>query len=221
MYNHKTIQFRSTTYDGRRIEESTKPHAHADIMVLSHEEAVDGRAAFPYWHARIIGIYHFMVSERIEGEAGLSPPERMDILLVQWFGLDSPDGQSGWAAWQLHKVGFLPDTDEHGPAFGFLDPNQVLQMVHLIPDFSAIHTKALLTGDSIATECPHPDGECPVYHVAMCIPRLSPNSVSHCPQVLRLRLIYAVLLRFAKRGPTWTMEVWMQPLEDLALVFRH
>jgi hypothetical protein len=82
MYDHKTIRLRSTTYDGCRIEESAKPHAHMDIMVLSHEDAVDGCAAFPYWHARIIGIYHFMVSERIEGEAGLSPPERMDVLLV-------------------------------------------------------------------------------------------------------------------------------------------
>ena len=42
-------------------------------------------------------------------------------------------------------------------------------MVHLIPDFSAIHTKALLTRDSIAIESPHPDGECPVYYVAMYI----------------------------------------------------
>jgi hypothetical protein len=33
MYDHKTIQFRLTTYNGHRMEESAKPHAHADIMV--------------------------------------------------------------------------------------------------------------------------------------------------------------------------------------------
>jgi hypothetical protein len=134
-------------------------------MVLSHEDGADGRPAFPYWHARIIGIYHLMVREKTEG--GLSPPSRKDVLFVRWFGFDSPDGQSGWRAQQMHKVGFLPDTDIHGPAFGFLDPNEVIRMVHLIPDFSSIRTKELLTGQSMAIPKPHPDGEYPVYYVAM------------------------------------------------------
>ncbi|KAN0137704.1 hypothetical protein V8E53_004460 [Lactarius tabidus] len=85
------------------------------------------------------------VCERTEGEAGLSSPSQMDVLLVRWLGFDSPDGQSGWRVRQLHKVGFLPDTDVHGPAFGFLDPREVIQMVHLIPDFASIRTKDLLT----------------------------------------------------------------------------
>jgi hypothetical protein len=97
----------------------------------------------------------------------LSPPLRKDVLFVHWFGFDSPDGQSGWRTQQMHKVGFLPDTDIHGPAFGFLDPNEVIQMVHLIPDFSSIRTKELLTGQSMAIPKPHPDGEYPVYYVAM------------------------------------------------------
>jgi hypothetical protein len=88
-------------------------------MVLSHEDGLDGCAAFPYWHARIVGIYHFMVCERTEGETGLTPPSQMDVLLVRWFGFDLPNGQSGWGARQLHKVSFLPDTDEHGPMFSF------------------------------------------------------------------------------------------------------
>ena len=149
------------------MEESANPHVHADIMVLSHEDGVDGRAAFPYWHARIIGIYHFMVSKRTEGEACLSSPSRMDVLLVQWLGFDSPDGQSGWRARQLHKIGFLPDTDVHGPAFGFLDPKEVIRMVHLIPDFASIRTKDLLTGKSMAVPDPGLDGEYPTYYVAM------------------------------------------------------
>ena len=165
IYNHKTIQFRSTTYDARRIEESVKTHSHADILVLSHEDEEDGHPAFPYWHARIIGIHHFDMQQRSQG--GLGPPSRMDVLFVRWFGFDSPDGHSGWHAQQLHKVGFLPDTDEHGPAFGFLDPKEVIWMVHLIPDFSSIRTRELLTGPSIAIPKPHPEGEIPVYYVAM------------------------------------------------------
>ena len=167
MYEHKTIWFKSTTYDAHRIEESANPQTHADVMVLSHEDGVDGRSAFPYWHARIVGIYHFVVQEKTDGGAGLGPPLRMDVLFVRWFGFDSPDGQSGWRARHMHKVGFLPDTNANGPAFGFLDPNEVIQMVHLIPDFSSVHTKELLTRRSMAVLNPHPEGEYPVYYVAM------------------------------------------------------
>ncbi|KAH8997066.1 hypothetical protein EDB86DRAFT_2765244, partial [Lactarius hatsudake] len=38
MYEHKTIRFRSTTYDTHRMEESANPHTHADVLVLSHED---------------------------------------------------------------------------------------------------------------------------------------------------------------------------------------
>jgi hypothetical protein len=170
IYEHKTIRFRSTTYDAQRIEEAANPRTHADVMVLSHEDGIDGRPAFPYWHARIIKIFHLMVRERTDGEndeGGVGPPVRMDILFVRWYGFDSPDGQSGWGARQLHRIGFLPDTDDDSHAFGFLDPNEVLQMVHLIPDFTTARTKTLLTGDSVAIPEPHAEGEYPVYYVAM------------------------------------------------------
>ena len=135
-------------------------------MVLSQEDDMgDDHLAFPYWHARIIRIYHFVVRHKSEG--GVSSPSQMDVLFVCWFGFDSPDEQSGWRAQQMHKVGFLPDTDVHGPAFGFLNPKDVIQMVHLIPDFSSIQTRELLTGQSMAIPEPHPEGEYPVYYVAM------------------------------------------------------
>ena len=164
LYEHKTIRFRSTTYDARRMEESAKPHK-SNVLVLSHEDGTDDHPPFPYWHARVIGIYHVMVRQRTEG--GHSPPSRMDFLFIRWFGFDSPDGQSGWRARQMHKVGFLPDTDVHGPAFGFLDPREVIRMVHLIPDFTSVKTSDLLTGDSMAIPEPDLDGEYPTYYVAM------------------------------------------------------
>ena len=91
----------------------------------------------------------------------------MDVLFVQWFGFDLPDGQSGWHVWQMHKVGFLPDTDMHGPAFGFLDPKEVIWLVHLISDFASINTNDLLTGESMAIPDPDLDGEYPTYYVTM------------------------------------------------------
>lgn len=148
------------------MEESANPRTHADVMVLSHE---DDHQAFPYWHARIVAIYHFMVRERTHEGKGLSASSRMDVLFVRWFGLDSAKGQSGWGARQMHKIGFIPDTDddEFGPAFGFLDPNEVIRMVHLIPDYTAVRTKTLLHGESMAIQNPHSDGECPLYYVGM------------------------------------------------------
>jgi hypothetical protein len=114
-----------------------------------------------------------MVRRRIPGTSELTDPLQMNILFVHWFGMDSPDGQSGWGAQWMHKVGFLPDTDAHGPAFGFLDPNKVIRMVHMIPVFSSVCVKNLITGPSMATCDPHPDGEYPVYYVAMYVPLAS------------------------------------------------
>jgi hypothetical protein len=61
LYEHKSIRFRSTTYNACRKEETAKPNSHADIMVLTHEDSGEGAPAFPYWHARLVGIYHAMV----------------------------------------------------------------------------------------------------------------------------------------------------------------
>ena len=72
----------------------------------------------------------------------------------------------------MHKVGFLPDSDVHGPTFGFLDPREVIQMVHMILDFASVKTKDLLTGESMAIPEPDLDGEYPMYYVAMYMPKL-------------------------------------------------
>jgi hypothetical protein len=166
LYEHRTIRFRSTTYDARRIEETANPRTHADIIVLAHEDDSESKPAFPYWHARIVKIYHVMVRQKIQG-TGLTEPRRMDVLFVRWFGLDSVDGHSGWRARRMHSVGFLPDTDTLGPAFGFLDPMQVIRMVHLIPDFASGRTNELLSGPSMAIQTDHPDGEYKQYYVGM------------------------------------------------------
>jgi hypothetical protein len=70
----------------------------------------------------------------------------------------------------MHRIGFLPDDDSQGPAFGFLDPNVVIRMVHLIPVFSSVRANNLISGPSIANRDPHHDGEYTVYYVAMYVP---------------------------------------------------
>jgi hypothetical protein len=46
----------------------------------------------------------------------------------------------------LHEIGFL--LADNQDAFGFLDPTQVIQGIHLIPHFAGGHTSVLL-GPSI------------------------------------------------------------------------
>ena len=93
--------------------------------------------AHPYWYARVIGIFHCMVHHH--GHS--SEPKRMDFLWVRWLGLDTV-APGGWDRKRLHSVGFIPEDDP--AAFGFLDPEQIVRGVHLIPAFARGHTSKLL-----------------------------------------------------------------------------
>lgn len=148
-----TARFNYTSYDARRIQDVVKPCSHADVMMLSHEDETS-EAPHPYWYARVVCIFYVFVRFRIPGSSILTEPERFDILWVRWFGLDSV-GSSGWAARRLHMLGFLPSDDSSGPAFGFIDPTQVIRGVHLIPAFSYGTTEEFLGPDkSIAYQHP-------------------------------------------------------------------
>ncbi|KZT05797.1 uncharacterized protein LAESUDRAFT_655027 [Laetiporus sulphureus 93-53] len=97
-------------------------------MVLSHE---DSDHAHSYWYAQIIGIFH----------AHVSALKRMSFLWVRWYSIDLQHNW-GWKHKWLPHVGFL-DADKPG-AFRFLDPDQVMRAVHLIPGFAHGITDMLL-----------------------------------------------------------------------------
>ena len=138
LYQHKVMRVNYTTYDMRREQDSLNPRTHANIMVLSQEREPD---AHPYWYARIIGIYHTLI--RHESSPDLIP---LEFLFVRWYGLDlDRTSRFGWKMRRLPKVGFVPeDPNEESPAFGFLDPAQVIRGVHLIPSFAEGLTDELL-----------------------------------------------------------------------------
>jgi hypothetical protein len=122
VYEHKTIRFNYTTYEGRRSSDTVNPRTHADIMVQAHDDS--GR---PYWYARVIGIYHANVSLRGQ-DCGA-----MDFLHVRWMGFDIEYP----TAKRLPRVGFFDCSNTSEGAFGFLDPDVVIRGVHLIPAFAA------------------------------------------------------------------------------------
>ena len=143
IYQHKVIRINHTTYDMRREQDSLNPSRQANIMVLAPDSE-----DHPYWYARIIGIFHAIVSH-----PDLPEPTQMDLLWVRWYGLD-PDlrYRFGWKARRLPRIGFVEDTDDPNgsPPFGFIDPASIIRGVHLIPAFKDHRTSDLLDTSALA-----------------------------------------------------------------------
>ncbi|KIM63149.1 hypothetical protein SCLCIDRAFT_24518 [Scleroderma citrinum Foug A] len=137
IYRHKVLRINYTMYDLRWAQDLLNPRMHSDVMVLSHE---DTENPHPYWYAWIIGIFH--VDVRYRGpEIPDHAPKRIDLLWVRWFACHT-HSKCGWAVCRLPQVGFYPQDDTN--AFGFIDPDDVVRGVHLIPAFRFGHTTALL-----------------------------------------------------------------------------
>ena len=136
IYRHKVLRVNYTTYNARRSQDSLNPRTHGNIMVLSQDDS------HPYWYARIVGIFHAMVIQT-SLKSKSREPKKMEFLFVRWFGLDSKEIR-GWEAKKLHQIGFV----EGDAAFGFVDPRDIICVVHLIPRFAQGQTKDML-GPSI------------------------------------------------------------------------
>ncbi|KAF9551569.1 hypothetical protein CPC08DRAFT_738298 [Agrocybe pediades] len=139
LYRHKVLRVNYTTYDMRRCQDVINPRTHGDIMVLAKEDE-STELAHPYWYARVIGIFHAKVCFT-QPNKSVYEVKKMDILFVRWFGFDTTQ-PSGWKAKKLHQLGFLDGNNPE--AFGFVDPDEVIRGVHLIPRFSLGRTSHLL-----------------------------------------------------------------------------
>ncbi len=158
IYEHKVLRINYTSYDIRREQDIVNPRTGSDIMMFAPE---DERDAHPYWYARVIGIYHVLVRDKNDMDtAGTS--RHIDFLWVRWYGIDE-NYRAGIQAKRLHRVGFL-NAEEDG-AFGFIDPNDVLRSIHLIPTFVLGTTDMLLEGHSIARRPDEDDEDYERYYV--------------------------------------------------------
>ncbi|KJA19627.1 hypothetical protein HYPSUDRAFT_143405, partial [Hypholoma sublateritium FD-334 SS-4] len=127
LYRHKVMRINYTTYDVRLGQDSVNARNHADIMVLSHTDE-----DHPFEYGRIISIFHVDVVIKTE-EAGVSlTPVSKEVLWVRWYKRDS-SYEAGFKRKRLHRLQFLPCDDT--ASFGFLDPDEVIRAVHLIPVF--------------------------------------------------------------------------------------
>jgi hypothetical protein len=97
------------------------------MLASSEDDKHDG--GHPFWYAQVLAILHVKARRR----GGKTDSKRIDILWVRWLGLD-PNEPNGVDCNKLDKVGFVEESAD-SPAFGFIDPKDVVRAVHLIPSF--------------------------------------------------------------------------------------
>ncbi|KAI0038494.1 hypothetical protein FA95DRAFT_1470638, partial [Auriscalpium vulgare] len=130
MHFHQVLRVNYNTYDVRREQDSMNPRTHADVMVLSSDDPTDPSFQ-PYWYARILSIFHVLY-QHAPPDSNPTEYRRMDITWVRWMVQD-PGVPSPWTTRRLPRVGPI-DLDEPD-ALGFINPNDIVRGVHLMPDF--------------------------------------------------------------------------------------
>jgi hypothetical protein len=81
----------------------------------------------------------------------------MDLLWVQWFGMEPGRYYSGFWFGHQSKIGFVKSTDKY--SFTFLNPLQAIRGVHLIPAFAEGQSLALLPAGKSAARVLNPNEE--------------------------------------------------------------
>ena len=148
---HTRIRVNYTSYDLRRQQDVINPKNRPDFMVLAGEppDRVEPSMTEPYWFARAIKVGHVMAKL---GNA--ETYERVDFVWARWLWT-SNHSCSGWSYKRLPQVSFIPGGGDS--SFAFIDPQDIVRAVHLIPVFGKGLTAHLLAGESIALA--HQDAE--------------------------------------------------------------
>lgn len=134
IFRHKVLRINYTSYDLRRCQDSVNPRTQANIMLPAVDlDPSTGTSAsgHPFTYARILGVFHAEVLHNKVGQR-LSM-HIMEFLWVRRYQLDRTH-KGGFKSRRLYRVSLIPETDKS--AFGFVDPDDVIRGVHLIPAFA-------------------------------------------------------------------------------------
>ncbi|KAI0071413.1 hypothetical protein K474DRAFT_1606976, partial [Panus rudis PR-1116 ss-1] len=134
IYQHATMRVQYTTYDMQRSHDVLSVKRHANIMTLTPDhdpdtgESADGH---PFMYRQILRIFH---ADVLWNRPRRRPTRhRMEFLWVRNYQLDR-SYKAGLKRRRLHRVELVPATASD--AFSFVDPDEVIRAVHLIPAFA-------------------------------------------------------------------------------------
>ncbi|KAJ3526631.1 hypothetical protein NMY22_g10092 [Coprinellus aureogranulatus] len=121
----------------------TLPRQERSEAVFSDNDlarVVFNKGPHRYWYGRLCGVYHADVT--ILDEACRNPEKRarVEFLWVRWFGRLAADENGnripGLEEGRLQRVAFIDTDIENSGAFGFVDPEDVILLVHMVPAFA-------------------------------------------------------------------------------------
>ena len=136
IYSHKTLRMNYTTYNIRREQDVIHiDSTHCNILLLNQRYTKDNRnKEHPYLYGMTLGVFHANVAyvgplpENADRGRAMEFG-RVDFVWVHWYDyLGSKD------AFSLDRVSLCSLTSP--VALDFVDPQDILRGVHLIPDFS-------------------------------------------------------------------------------------
>ncbi len=134
IFRHKVFCINYTSYDIRRSQDSTNPRTQADVMILALDldpDTGESLSGHPYAYARILGVFHAEVA--VKDASPRASTHTMEFLWVRWYQFNETH-RGGFTARRLHRLSFIPEEDPN--AYGFLDPDDVIRAIHLIPAFA-------------------------------------------------------------------------------------
>jgi len=140
LYWHTIFRVNYTSYDLRRAQDTINLKTHSDIMMVNTDwsdlqDSTSSNSTHPYRYAWVIGIFHVNVTHRADGHSRWSDQQRLEVLWVRWFELDTERHCGGWSTSRLPALTFVDDNRSGVSAFGFVDPKDVIRGVHVIPSF--------------------------------------------------------------------------------------
>lgn len=131
MFQHYEVHFNYTAYDMRRRGNTLRPRqpTRANVMVLSDPNSEQHDRERHFLYARVIGAYHVNVEYSDPGASeDQRSLERYDFLWVRWYNSGNVKDE-----YSLESLSF-PSMNT-GNAFGFIDPEDVVRVTHIIPAF--------------------------------------------------------------------------------------
>lgn len=119
----------------RREYDIVNARKHANIMTIAHDfEPSTGTAesGHPFRYAHVLGIFHADIVYVQPGQE-VTIHNGVEFLWVHWYQFDT-SYKSGFQFRRPHRLVAMPLEDPS--ACGFVDPDDVIRGVHLIPGFA-------------------------------------------------------------------------------------